>query len=331
MFLAGDLGGTKVSFAVYSEEQGPREPLARVRLPSADYPSLEAAVRDFLGKHHLNVTRATFGVAGPVVKGRAQITNLPWIVDTRRLMEELELEKVALINDLAAVAYAIPHLTEDEVVVVQEGEVEEHGTIGVIAPGTGLGQAFITNTKGVYTPFASEGGHTDFAPADALQFGLLRYLKERFGHVSYERICSGSGLPNIYNYLRDVGYSHEPAWLTEELAAADDRTPIIVRAAQDESNPVELCVGTLKVFVSVLGAETGNLALKILATGGIYLGGGMPLRLINELTDGYFLQSYLNKGRFSDLLTKFPVKIITHPEAGLFGSALHAFEQANLT
>ncbi len=324
MYLAGDIGGTKTNLAIYAPEKGPRKPVYEARFSSTAYPSLEALVRDFLGQAQLKVEHATFGVAGPVVGGRAEVTNLSWELDENRLKQDLGLRSVTLINDLVAVAYGVQQLKNNEVAEIQKGTPVEGGAIGVIAPGTGLGEAFLTWNGSHYTAHGSEGGHVDFAPTTPLQFGLLRYLQERFGHVSYERICSGTGLPNIYNYLKEMGFDQEPEWLAEQLAHADDPTPVIVQAALSSDRPCGLCRATLEVFVEVLGAEAGNLALKVLATGGVYLGGGIPPRILPALTQGAFLEAFRQKGRFSDLLTQVPVRVILNPKAALLGAACHA-------
>ncbi len=329
MYLAGDVGGTKTNLAVFDASMGPRTPLAQKKFSSAKYPSLAALIRDFLGQTHSNVIRATLGVAGPVVRGQAEITNLPWVLREDQLQEDLELENIALINDLVATANAIPFLEPDSLHTLYEGEPDPTGTIAVIAPGTGLGESYLIWSGDRYLPFASEGGHTDFGPNNPLEFGLLRYLQERFGHVSYERICSGMGLPNIYHYLKEMGYAEEPAWLAEEMRAAEDITPIIAQAAMDSDRPCDLCRTAMETFVTVLGAEAGNLALKLMATGGIYLGGGIPPRILPLLSNGLFISSLQRKGRFSDLLAKIPVHVIMDGEVALIGAAYHVFEEGN--
>jgi glucokinase len=326
MLLAGDIGGTKTSLALFDETKGVSSPVYSDRLLSARYPSLESLVRDFLGQAGEDAAHAVFAVAGPVIGGRSEITNLPWVIDESVLKEHLNLETARLINDLAAVAYAIPHLGPEDLETLQEGKPVEGGSLAVIAPGTGLGEAYLTWDGERYLAFPSEGGHADFAPTSAIEAGLLRHLQERFGHVSYERIASGSGIPNIYNYLKAVGFAHEPDWLAKELAAADDPAPVIVQAAMKGDPHCDLCRTTLDIFISVLGSETGNLALKIMATGGVYLGGGIPPHIMPALTTGAFRQQFLNKGRFADLLEDFPVHVITDPGAGLRGAAYYLVE-----
>lgn len=325
MLLAGDIGGTKTALGVFSPDAGPRVPLAEASFSSTHYESLETLVREFLVQVNLPVDRASFGVAGPVVAGRARVTNLPWVIDEVRLREALHLSTVRLLNDLDAVAHAVPQLTAADLAILQEGEPASGGAIAVIAPGTGLGEAFLTWDGSRYRAHPSEGGHADFAPAGERELGLLRYLQTRFAHVSYERVCSGLGLPNIYAYLKTIGDREEPAWLAAQLAAAEDPTPVIVDAALGDP-PCDLCADALAMFVSILGAEAGNLALKVLATGGVYVGGGIPPRILPALTGGRFLETFRNKGRFADLLARMPVHVILTPKIGLLGAAVHGLE-----
>jgi glucokinase len=311
--LAGDIGGTKTNLAIFSPEAGPRAPLAEATFPSGRYPSLEALVQEFLSRVNLKVERATFGVAGPVVAGQSRITNLPWVMDELQLQEALGLSGVRLLNDLEAIANGVPSLEPADLHTV--GERASEGAIAIIAPGTGLGEAYLTWDGSHYQAHASEGGHTDFAPINPMEIGLLSYLLERLGHVSYERVCSGRGIPNIYAYLRDSGYAEEPDWLAEQLAAADDPTPIIVNNALNSDRGCDLCAATLNSFVSILGTEAGNLALKVLATGGVYLGGGIPPRILPALEEERFLDAFRAKGRMSDL--------ILNPKVALLGAASH--------
>jgi glucokinase len=272
----------------------------------------------------VKIERASFGVAGPVVAGRARITNLPWTMGERQLEEVLNLSSVKLLNDLAAIAYAAPSLKSSDLHTLNRGEPAPGGTLAVIAPGTGLGESFLTWDGVRFRPVPSEGGHASFAPVDALQLELLRYLQQRFEHVSFERVCSGKGLPNIYAFLRDSGHADEPEWLAARLAEADDPNPIFTEAAL--SGKCQLCVATMDTFVSILGAEAGNLALKVLATGGVYLGGGIPRRILPLLKEERFMQSFADKGRFAALLSRVPVHVILHPKAALFGAACYGLE-----
>jgi glucokinase len=326
MLLAGDIGGTKTNLAIFSPEAGLRAPLAEATFPSTDYPSLEALAREFLSQVNLKVERASFGVAGPVAASQAKITNLPWVMDETQLRETLNLSSVRLLNDLAAIAHAVPFLESADLHTLNVGQPDTGGAIAVIAPGTGLGEAFLTWDGSRYRPHASEGGHSDFAPTNLFEVELLCYLQDRFEHVSYERVCSGRGLPNIYAYLKDSGYADEPTWLTEQLAAADDPTPVIVNAALNGERRCKLCVATLNAFVSILGAEAGNLALKVLATGGVYLGGGIPPRILPALEQERFVRAFRHKGRMSDLLAGVPVHVILNPKVALLGAACHGLE-----
>ena len=321
--LAGDIGGTKTNLAIFSPEAGPLAPLAEATFPSGRYPSLEALVQEFLTQVNLKVTRASFGVAGPVVAGQSRITNLPWVMDELQLQEALGLSGVRLLNDLEAIANGVPSLEPADLHTLNVGERASEGAIAIIAPGTGLGEAYLTWDGARYQAHASEGGHSGFAPTNPLEMGLLRHLRERFEHVSYERICSGRGIPNIYAYLRDSGHAEEPDWLAEQLAAADDPTPIIVNNALNSDSACDLCAATLNSFVSILGTEAGNLALKVLATGGVYLGGGIPPRILPALEEGRFLDAFRAKGRMSDLMERMPVHVILNPKVALLGAASH--------
>jgi glucokinase len=331
LLLAGDLGGTKTSLAVFSPEAGLRAPLLEGRLPSGRYPSLEALVKDFFkqmqdaGLDPQALDRACFGVAGPVVNGQATITNLPWRISEQQLTGTLGLASVTLINDLAAISQGVPQLAEADYHVLNEGQPAPHGTIAVVAPGTGLGEGFLVWAGTRYRSFPSEGGHVDFAPVNDEQLELRRYLQQRFRHISYERVCSGLGLPNIYAYFKDNGYADEPAWLAEQLAGAGDKTPIIMQAALAEDGPA-LCRATLDMFVSILGAEAGNMALKVMASGGVYLGGGIPPRILPALEQAHFLEAFRSKGRFAEMLGRVPVKVILNPKAALLGAATYGFE-----
>jgi glucokinase len=324
MLLAGDIGGTKTNLAIFSREEGLRAPLAEETFQSSDYANLETLARGFVTRVGLQVAHASFGVAGPVVGGRATITNLPWVIDEMRLRETLDIPSVRLLNDLAAIASFVPFLESEDLYTLNEGQAEFGGAMAVIAPGTGLGEAYLVWDGSRYNTFPSEGGHTDFAPTNPLEFGLLSHLLKRFDRVSYERVCSGRGLPHIYAYLKESGHADEPGWLKEQLARVEDPNPIIVNSAL--AGKCELCVTTLNMFVSILGAEAGNLALKVLATGGVYLGGGIPPRILPALQQGRLLQAFTSKGRFSDLLARTPVHVILNRKSALLGAACHGLE-----
>lgn len=329
MLLAGDIGGTKTALAAYSHgrDANPRSPLVETTYPSAQYPSLEAIVRAFEAQTGLRFDHATFGVSGPVIEGSATITNLPWQMSEAQLSAATGIPSVRLLNDLEAIAHGVTVLAPEDLHTLNAGHPAPHATtLAVIAPGTGLGEAFITREHGRATAHASEGGHCDFAPTDALQIGLLEYLGSNGEHVSYERVCSGIGLPNIYAYLKASGYAQEPDWLAAQLATTDALTRAIVNAATDEQRPCTLCMATINTFVSILGAEAGNLALKVLATGGVYIGGGIPPHILRFLEDPRFLAAFQRKGRFAELLARIPVRVILNPKVALIGAAQHGLD-----
>ena len=326
MLLAGDVGATKTRLGIFSQERGARSPIAEAIFLSRKYPTLEAVVREFLAQTGRAVNSACFGVAGPVVGGTAKITNLPWTIDERQLCATLAFSSVTLLNDLTATAHAIPLLEAVELHTINQGQPVRRGNMAVIAPGTGLGEAFITWDGSRYRGYAGEGGHTDFAPNECLEVELLLELKAQFGHVSWENICSGRGLPNIYRFLKKRCFAEEPLWLTEKLAKADDPVPVIVAAALDQARPCKLCAEALNIFVSVLGAEAGNLALKALATGGVYLAGGIPPRILPFLNNGRFMESFRYKGRMSELVAQMPVHVVLNSGIALLGAACYGLE-----
>jgi glucokinase len=319
MLLAGDIGGTKTHLAIFAQQNGPRAPLVEATYPSARYASLEAVAQEFLAQTDHPVRRACFGVAGPVVEGRAKVTNLPWDMQETQLAQALNLEAVSLLNDLESIANAIPLLKADDLHTLNDRDADPGGAIAVIAPGTGLGEAFLTWDGSRYEAYPSEGGHTDFAPSNTLQAGLLGYLQEIYGHVSWERVCSGMGIPNIYAYLKASDRAPEPDWLADELSSAADATPIIVNNALE--GRAALCQATLNEFISILGAEAGNMALKTLATGGVYLGGGIPPRILSALDAGDFMRAFQDKGRFTEFMSRIPVHVILNANAALLGVA----------
>ncbi len=322
MLLAGDIGGTKTNLAIFSPEKGLHSPLAEGTFPSRRYASLEAVVADFLQNlDHPPLERAVFGVAGPVVQGRAEVTNLPWRLEETALRHALGVSVVYLLNDLQSIASAVPFLTASDVHTIHAGKAVPQTPLAVVAPGTGLGEAFLTWDGTHYRAHPSEGGHTSFAPVDDEQMEMLRFLRTRFNHISYERICSGIGIPNIYAFYKETDRYPEPAWLAEAMQNTEDKTPLIVQNALSRPDECEICVKTVEMFVSVLGAEAGNLALKVLATAGIYLGGGIPPRLLNALSDGRFMHAFLDKGRFGELLKPIPVHVILNPKVALMGAA----------
>ncbi|MBX0326094.1 glucokinase [Oscillochloris sp. ZM17-4] len=324
MILAGDIGGTKTILALFSWGAGAHTPLAEATFPSAGYGSLETIIREFLAANPAAVEAACFGVAGPVVAGRASVTNLPWTIDAAAIRERLGFGAVHLLNDLESIAHAVRILEPADIATLNEGAAQAGGAIGVIAPGTGLGEAFLTWDGARHKAHPSEGGHASFAPNTSDELELLRYLQAKLGHVSYERVCSGLGLPNIYGYFRDRVFERETPEVVAALADVADPTPVIVRFALDPAAPCPICAATVEAFVGILGAEAGNLALKVLATGGVYIGGGIPPRILDQLRHPRFLSAFREKGRFRDLLGAVPVHVILNPKAALLGAASFA-------
>jgi len=321
VLLAGDVGGTHTRLGLYTADAGPSRPLAEASFPSRDYASLESLARRFLADHPRPVRRASFGVAGPVVSGRVATTNLPWVIEAERVARALDVECVDLMNDLVAVALAVPELEPHELRTLNEGEPVRDGAIAVVAPGTGLGAAYLTHDGTGYHAYASEGGHSDFGPGDDLQTDLHRFIRRKFGHASWERVVSGSGIPNIYDCLRESGRADEPAWLARKLAEAVDRAPIILEQALAGGPGADLCVQTMEVFVSALGSYAGNSALQLLSTGGVYLGGGIPPRILPLLAGPGFMNAFRHKGRMGPLMQRIPVHVILDTRIGVRGAA----------
>ncbi|MFZ7128184.1 MAG: glucokinase [Desulfobacterales bacterium] len=323
MILVGDVGGTKTRLFVFSTEGGPRRPVFSRIFRSENHDSLGSILSDFLPGLENPPTKAVFGVAGPVLSGTATVTNLPWVIEEASLRRQLGVPSVQLLNDLEATAYALPFLDPSERILLNPAQARPDGTLAVIAPGTGLGEAFLTRDASGFKAHPSEGGHVDFAPTDTLQIDLLRYLLDRMDHVSYERVCSGLGIPNLYNFFKDARGLGEPPWLSDQLVDADDSTPHIIEAATSTQPACSLCVEVLNTFISILGAAAGNLALKVSATGGVYIGGGIPPRIPAAFQNGLFMKAFSSKGRMSGLLEQIPVYLILKPETAVFGAACY--------
>ena len=323
MILAGDIGGTNCRLALFDD--GFRLSLEKT-YPSRDYPGLGEAIRLFLRETGAEVSRACFGIAGPVREGRVRTTNLPWTVDAEQLARELGIPRVALLNDLEATAHGIPALVPSDLVVLNEGDPGARGNRALIAAGTGLGEAGLYWDGATHLPFASEGGHASFAPRNDREMGLLIHLLTQFDTVSWERVVSGPGLHQIYRFLRDAEKREEPEWLEKEMREGDPAA-IVVRAALSAASP--LCAEALDLFVSLYGAEAGNLALKMMATGGVYIGGGVAPRILPRMTEGGFLNAFLDKGRMRPVLESMPVRLILNDRIALQGAARFAARSAS--
>ncbi len=332
MILAGDVGGTKVDLALCKFDRGQLLTVHDHKFHARDFPGLVQVVEAFLDEcrqtlgQPVDVLAACFGVPGPVRHGRLKLTNLPWVLDSSQLAVDLKIEHVFLINDLEANGYGIAELTPEQILVLSKGDPAAEGNRGLIAAGTGLGEAILVWNGHSYLPMASEGGHSDFAARNEEEIDLLRYLQKTLGgRVSSERVISGIGLANVYAYCRDVKGLPEPQWLKDRMRTED---PNAVIGELGESGASELCVEALNIFVSAYGAEAGNLALKILAVGGMYVGGGIAPKLLKKMQDGTFMKAFTDKGRLSDLLVQTPVRLILESRAALMGAAAYAEARA---
>jgi len=318
MILAGDIGGTNTRLAFFDGTPDSLTPAAIEVFPSREYKGPEEIALKFLAKHNQKISAACFGIAGAVLDGRVQTPNLPWVADETQIAEALGLHGVSLINDLEANAHGIFLLQESDLVLLNPGTPSARGSRALISAGTGLGEAgLLAEPGGLYRPFASEGGHVDFAPRNDLEIDLLRYLLGHYEHVSYERVLSGPGLYNIYNFLRDTGRGDEPAWLTQQITHGDP-SAVIAKSALEGTSAI--CVQALDMFVSIYGAEAGNLALKVVAIGGLYIGGGIAPKILRKLSSSTFLKAFSDKGRVASWLRDIPVRVIINDKAALYGA-----------
>ena len=322
LVLAGDIGGTKTNLALFSVHGEKLRSEGLKTFSSKRYSGLVPVLQDFLTEFHPTIDAASFGIAGAVVDGKVRTPNLPWMVDLEDLRRVLKHESVSLLNDLEATAYGLFTLESDEFFTLNEGTMRHAGNKALIAAGTGLGQAILFDDGRRFQPSASEGGHGDFAPRNELEIELLRHLIGRFGHVSYERVVSGPGLFNIYRFLKEVRRLEEPEWLSTRLAAAEDPSAEISKTAL--AAEAAICVEALNLFVSVYGAEAGNLALRAKSMRGLYIGGGIAPKILNKLKDGTFMRAFLDKGRYADLLAAMPVRVVLNERAALRGAAYYA-------
>jgi glucokinase len=330
MILAGDIGGTHSRLALFETAGGLLTLISEEAYPSREYDGLEDVVSRFLHNGHsrkgaIQVDAACFGIAGPVQNGRAQVSNLPWIVESARLSRDLKFSTF-LINDLEANAWGIELLRSSDLVTINRGSQEAVGNQAVVSAGTGLGEAGLFWDGCRHHAFACEGGHTDFAPRTDLEIELLRYLLTKFDRVSYERVLSGPGLVNIYEFLRDTKPGDEPDWLREQIRLADPAAAIS-QAALDGLSP--LAEKALDVFVGIYGAEAGNLALKLFATGGVFIGGGIAPKILPKLNTRQFLDAFVDKGRLRPVLEATPVHVIVNENAALLGAARCAADRVS--
>jgi glucokinase len=330
MILAGDVGGTKVHLALYNFAKGRLQPIRDQKFPAHEFACLDDVVKKFLSAgegSHGEIVAACFGCPGPVRDGRLKLTNLPWELDTRDLVKSLSIPHISLINDLEANGYGIPELAPESIFTLHPGDPEATGHAGLMAAGTGLGQALLIWDGAKHRPIASEGGHCDFAARSNREIALLEYLRDTLkGRVSWERVVSGIGIKNVYAFLRDVEKINEPGWLHDRMLS-EDPNAVIGQCAEDGSS--SLCFETMKIFASAYGAEAGNLALKVLATGGMYLGGGIAPKILKTLQNGAFIQAFLDKGRLSPLLESIPVRVILDDTCALLGAAAYAEARAS--
>ena len=318
MILAGDIGGTHARLAFFDVSDDHFNLISASVFPSREYGGLDEIVTKFVHASNVHPDTACFGIAGPVRNGRVEASNLPWIIDSKLLADELKIRKALLINDLEANAWGIPGLDPEDVVALNQVKGNPKGNQAVIAAGTGLGEAGMFWDGSRHHVFASEGGHTDFAPRNDLEVDLLNYLRVRHGHVSYERVVSGPGLVNVFHFLRDTGRGTAPKWLTDEMTHGDPAA-VISRTAIEGKCP--LSEQALDLFISIYGAEAGNLALKTMATGGVFLGGGIAPKMLPKLAGPLFMQAFVGKGRMQALLEAIPVKVVVNEKTALLGAA----------
>jgi glucokinase len=333
MILAGDVGGTKVHLALYDFANGRLHPIRDQKFPAHEFGSLDEVVLKFLAGDGTDTTQgkdilaACFGCPGPVRDGRLKLTNLPWTLDTRDLVKSLSIPHISLINDLEANGYGIPELAPESIFTLHDGDPEATGHAGLMAAGTGLGQALLIWDGKKHRPIPSEGGHSDFAARSNREIALLEYLRNTLkGRVSWERVVSGIGIKNVYTFLRDVEKINEPGWLKDRMLC-EDPNAVIGQCAEDGSS--SLCFETMKIFTGAYGAEAGNMALQVLATGGMYLGGGIAPKILKTLKNGTFTQAFIDKGRLSPLVESVPVRVILDDTCALLGAAAYAEARAS--
>lgn len=320
--LAADIGGTKSDLAIIDLSQAPDiPPLRHKRYRNREFKNFDTILTDFLADSE-TPPYGCFGVAAVIRQGTAKLTNLDWVLSEKQLQDSFGFTEIRLINDLTAICSALPFLPEKDLLMIQQGEAEENGVRAVIAPGTGLGEGFLIKQESCFFPQGSEGGHCDFAPLDQEQAELLSYLQKRYSAVSYELLCSGIGIPNIFDFLASTDITRNKERFSE-IEAASDRTPGIIEGALDTS-PCPLCAKTLSLFLAILGAEAGNLALKTYPTGGLFIGGGLLPRIADRISFDSFLENFRDKEKMQGLMQSIPVYLILKNDAALLGTANYA-------
>jgi glucokinase len=335
MILAGDVGGTKVHLALYNFVGGKLSPVRDEKFPAPEFACLDDVVKEFLSPEKSGqpdvrdqIVACCFGCPGPVRNGRLKLTNLPWTLDSRDLQRSLGIQHIFLINDLEANGYGIPEVAQDKIFTLHPGDASSVGHRGLIAAGTGLGECLLIWDPILrrHLPLPSEGGHGDFAARNETEIALLRYLRRTLnGRVSTERVVSGLGIQNVYAFLRDDQKMDEPVWLRDRMKS-EDPNAVIGGCADDGSS--EICVRTMEIVTAAYGAEAGNLALKLLALGGVYLGGGIAPKILKFLSGGKFIEAFLDKGRLSPMLQTIPVRVILDDTCALLGAAAYAEARA---
>jgi glucokinase len=325
MILAGEIGATRTRLAAFQTQANQMQCIVEKIYPSQEHGAFSDIMNDFIRTEGVPVHSACFGVAGPVRAGTSKISNLDWTIDSRRLAAQLNLPFVGLLNDLEAYAYGVDGLPSKDFVTLSQGAEDSEGNRVVISARTGLGIAGLYWDGFRHHPFACEGGHADFAPKNQLEMELAKFLRRKYEHVSCERILSGPGIRNIYDFLRDSGSAQEPAWLNQQMGDAKDPPALISQLALEHK--AEICERTMALFVSVYGSETGNCALKFMATGGVFIGGSIAARIVPLMQQPAFMNSFLDKGRMKSLLSDMQVKIIVNDDAGLIGAARYTLVQ----
>src|SRR3981081_908138 len=325
MILAGEIGATHTRLAAFETEGNQLQCAVEKTYMSQQHDGLPGILADFIKTEGIPVHSACLGVAGPARAGRRKISNLPWVIDAREVAEQLRLNSVGLLNDMEAYAYGIDGLESKDFVTLSEGVEEAEGNRAIISAKTGLGMAGLYWDGFRHHPFACEGGHADFAPRNDLQMELLAYLQKKYGRISCERILSGPGIKNIYDFLRDTHKAEEPEWLRTQMSAAPDPPALISQMALESKSA--LCHQTLSIFVSVFGAETGNCALNFMSTGGIFIGGSIAAKIVPKMKSLIFMESFLHKGRMESLLKDMPVKIVLNDDCGIIGAARYTLIQ----